>query len=281
MKNDFLKEYLFQTISQKSEGQLDEVKSLIPDYFNANVMHETGKTPLLVAINGDQGEVMRYLIAQGADVNRSGRDGERPIERALDRCSEENLLMLLEAGATCDGLEAELSERFASVAIYGDLALAKKMLEVGANINFKNRERGNTALHHAVAEQKIDRIDFLLLSKANVNVQNQREQTPLMLAAKEESAAVMTRLLKCGADLGLKDEYGWTALAWAVHMKRPALAELLIRHGADVNFTDRHGKTLISIAKGNYLDDFVPFLEQMQLESHIRSDMGDTVAMEF
>jgi ankyrin repeat protein len=71
---------------------------------------------------------------------------------------------------------AEASEREALV-----LELARVVIDLGAEVNAVD-ERGNTALHDAVRVGFTQVVDFLLNHGADVDLRNNRDQTPLVLA---------------------------------------------------------------------------------------------------
>ena len=61
------------------------------------------------------------------------------------------------------------------------LELTRIILELGVDVNAADR-RGNTALHDAVRKDFPSVVEFLAARGADVNTENQRGQTPLVLA---------------------------------------------------------------------------------------------------
>jgi ankyrin repeat protein len=120
----------------------------------------TGATPfLLAAIAGDV-EVMRLLVARGADPLLTTSDGTTALMLAagLGRYEAENLV------TEAQTLEAS---RFA--------------LELGSDVNAVN-EAGNTALHAAAHIKSNELVQVLVSRGAAIDVANGRGETPLTLA---------------------------------------------------------------------------------------------------
>ncbi len=66
------------------------------------------------------------------------------------------------------------------------LELARIIVDLGVDVNAIGR-RGDTALHDAVRKDFVSVVEFLAVSGADVNVANERGQTPLVLAETEQS----------------------------------------------------------------------------------------------
>lgn len=62
-------------------------------------------------------------------------------------------------------------------------------------------QSGNTILHFAVLEKKINFVEILLYHGADPNIENEKEETPLHLAARLDLEEIFELLLKYGADL--------------------------------------------------------------------------------
>jgi len=107
-----------------------------------------------------------------------------------------------------------LGERLVAAAGDGDSAGIKKLVKLGADINYKN-SRGETPLSFAAAWNQVDAARSLLLLSANPNTADEMGGTPLMLAAQHGSIELVKLLLKHGANVKAKDKAGNTALAHA------------------------------------------------------------------
>ena len=107
-----------------------------------------GQTPLLAALGNVEPSVAVYLINRGADVNL-GSGNRTPLGTALDRRQSNTGLirLLLEEGADPDARHGDVPPIHIA---WAHPELAELLLEHGANINARDRER-RTILHLALA----------------------------------------------------------------------------------------------------------------------------------
>ncbi len=151
----------------------------------------------------------------------------------------------------------------------GDKAALPALIAKKADVNAPQVD-GTTALHWAAEANDLETVDLLLRAGAKVTTANQAGATPLMLAALNGSAAMITKLAKAGADVNApltrsgdtalmiasrtgkvdavkalldsgakidaKETWGGTtALMWAAAERHSPVVQLLIERGADVN----------------------------------------------
>ena len=93
---------------------------------------------------------------------------------------------------------------------------------------------------------------LLLRSHADPNLQNNKNQTALMLACKMQLAKTVSLLLSSGADPNLQNDFGWTALmfylAVSSHELDDCIPVLLISAGVNPNIQSRAGFTALMVA---------------------------------
>jgi hypothetical protein len=114
-----------------------------------------------------------------------------------------------------------------------------------ANEAKKSPPKPVSEIHAAVMKRDIGKITSLLkVNPELVNLNdNERKETPLMVAADKGFKDAAELLLKSGASIDARNKSGWTPLHIAADgekMEHIAVAELLIKHGANVNSKD-HG----------------------------------------
>eukprot|EP01132_Coremiostelium_polycephalum_P004626 gene4626-5778_t len=95
------------------KGKLDKVKKYIPSKIKVDEVDKENKTPLHHAIEGDQLQVVHYLIENGAKINLKDPKGDTPILMSVRRIvineiQEDIAILLINKG--CD-LEIESRER--------------------------------------------------------------------------------------------------------------------------------------------------------------------------
>jgi ankyrin repeat protein len=91
-------------------------------------------------------------------------------------------------------------------------------------------------------------LDFLSRRGTSLDSTNPAGQSPLHLAVKHSSLAIVRMLLDQGVDINIKDHDGSTPLHLAVIRRRFDLAQLLIEHGADPNVKNACGASAVHLA---------------------------------
>lgn len=104
------------------------------------------------------------------------------------------------------------------------------------------------ALEEAIRNQDVERVRLIVSIGGNVNLKDEKCQTPLHVAAEVGNIEIAKLLVEAGADVKAKDEDGYTALYGAVQYKHAEVARMLLQAGADMNAIASNGKTPYSLA---------------------------------
>lgn len=134
--------------------------------------------------------------------------------------------------------------------------LSAKLLEKVINLQ---DDKGNTALHYAVANEKFDVVSLLMSVKlCNTNIVNNAGYTPVMLGTAynvscdgDESKCIMKQLIGAGDVNARSSHDGQTALMLAASSGSVQLVNILIECGADVNLQNKDGSTALMFACEN------------------------------
>jgi ankyrin repeat protein len=169
-------------------GDLIKVKQLIDNGTDINKLYYHAKTPLIVAILHDQGEIIQYLIEKGADVNAAKGIDHTALELALLYDNPKLMKTLFNRGAVFDvkdrhyiltllaathancmdsiryiaerGIDLNVNDDgitcLISAAAAGHIKLVKMLLELGANPLYAGDD-GRTAYNYA-KKQSIKKI---------------------------------------------------------------------------------------------------------------------------
>jgi len=122
-----------------------------------------------------------------------------------------------------------------------------------AEDNYDNKlENGYTPLMIATLHERLDIINFLINSGCNVNETNDKGETALYLATKNNSKVMVELFLKQNADL--YSEVSPPIFA-AVENANYDIVKLYLEHGYNINLKNKHGHTpFMSLLKSKNTD---------------------------
>jgi len=89
---------------------------------------------------------------------------------------------------------------------------------------------GNTALHQAVADGRLDVVDFCHEYGADLEFPNRMGETALAVATKDGQLVMCQRLLGFGARIGARDENGQNCLNTVIRMSHTDVMQLFLQH---------------------------------------------------
>lgn len=140
------------------DGSLKAAEALV-DWPRTNVEWRSPKdeSPLMLAAFKGHKELVRKLIARGADVNKPGWT---PLHYAATGGHLEIMLILLEEHAFIDAESPNKSTPLMMAAKYGSAAAVKLLLEAGADTAMRN-ELGMTAIDFAHQANRRDAADLI------------------------------------------------------------------------------------------------------------------------
>lgn len=174
---------LIELLSSKNPDE-KKVSQLLKEGADANHVTYFGfptyayKTPLMIAATAGATDIIKHLLASGADINKSFIKDEKCVH----------------AGRTA--LWYSLYENMKDDA-------AKLLLEKGADLSIVD-ENKDTILNRAILEHRTTIVELLLKNyrnKIDIEHRNNEEKTPLMIAAEQaKDTSIVTLLLNAGAD---------------------------------------------------------------------------------
>jgi ankyrin repeat protein len=135
-----------------------------------------------------------------------------------------------------------------------DYDIIKNLLKSGSNINQKDKD-GLTPLMYAIKynHKNIQISKFLIENGADVNLLNNYDSSPLMLACGiSENLELIKLLIQSGSNINQQNKDGWTALMIAIrHNKDISMIKLLIEQGSDINIINNYQCSSLMIACRN------------------------------
>jgi ankyrin repeat protein len=249
------------------EGCTDCVKHLIEAGADLNKTDPENVTPLVLAGLNARWDSMKLLIEAGADVNRWDYYGRNPLYMVVDYST-------LPHGGRADRLSGDLA---------APLEIAELLIAKGANVNMQLKlfppyralgpdrgadgllRTGATPLFRAARGGDVPMIDLLLKNGALVDLPQENNITPLMVATGFRASAIDTRgrfrneqqayesaklLLEAGAAADVQEDTGQTALFGAATQGWNSVVQLLADHGANLEHKDSQGNTPLDAAMG-------------------------------
>lgn len=105
-------------------------------------------------------------------------------------------------------------------------------------VNFRDYGDGEAALHVATSRRDQSYMDVLLGWNANPNIQDDKGDTPLIMAARIGYLDGVNLLLRSGARVDLDNRAGETPLIVAVQQRQAPVVKRLLESGANPDKTD-------------------------------------------
>lgn len=243
-KNKDLRAELLEAISNQDRGKID---LLIYLKLDINFQYENSKTPLLMAIECSNDDVVYDLVCAGADVNIADKNGITSLIQAVITRDVEKVLCVLDA----DNID------FDSKDINGLTAL-----QIALNFYYDN---SNDVDLGEICEAIIGGIlkeffDFDNFSKC--------AEYALINAAEKGDINMVTKLINAGMYLNIQnaDNHGETALISSLRTGHIDIAELLIDAGADVNMVTKGSFKLsaLTLAQTKGFDTIVSKIQKVK-----------------
>jgi ankyrin repeat protein len=230
-----------------SVTDIRKVKALVEHDANVNAASKAGRTPLLLAAMSDKSaEIVRLLIAKGADVKAVDAPHFTTLNAATIGNDTETIRIFIDAGVDVNAPGGPGLTPLINAAANGNAAAVKMLLAKGAKVNAVSADSLGEVKNGPVALGKwtpliaaapagsAEMVTSLLDAGAGVNAKDVRGMTPLMLAVATDHSniKVVQALLAKGADVNAKSLAGETAFDWARKFGHPELSAVLKRAGA-------------------------------------------------
>ena len=227
------------------------------------------------------GEALRTLLQQKADVNAPQSDGTTALHWAARWDDLEMAGALIRAGAMAQTANRAGATPMFLAAVNGSAAMIETLLKAGVDPNAPVLSRGETALMMAARTGKRNAVQVLLDHGAKVNAtENLRGTNALMWAAEQGHTAVVQFLLDNGADLEAQSKVirpirrnglgfgrpgrdgqptgdpmgGLTPLLFAARQGSLDTVRVLVAAGADIRkaAVDGSSPLLVAVQNGHY-----------------------------
>lgn len=189
-----------------------------------------GITPLMLAANGTgNGDAIKKLLSDGADVNAQDRNGQTALMYATFNDSTDAAEALL----SVPGIGLEVKDITGSTALmkavaYKAVSVCRLLIGAGAEVNCANYF-GETALIRSIINRVSETTELLLQAGADVNLCDNTGRTPLIVAACYNDTKIVKQLIRAGSDTRLRDKAGNDAALAAAGKDSPDVLAFLLQ----------------------------------------------------
>lgn len=173
-------------------NNINALKDLI---VKSNEYDTSGNTPLLNAIHTNDISKIKYLIENGADIEKPDKSRwNTPLYFSVTQNNIKAAELLLKNGAKVDHHDHHCAWAPFFFAIKNDyLDIAALLIKYGADVNKSNHYFRRTPLHTAVSFNKIKTIEFLLKNKAQKNIPDNAGMTPIQITTDPQIISLLEK----------------------------------------------------------------------------------------
>jgi len=229
-------------------GGADVIRRLLEDTGNPNRPDAKGYQPLHVACEKNTVDAVQAVLFERVAVFSSVNDGDTCLHLAAartDSTAVAEFLLKTEAAGLVNAVNLNGRTPLHLAVIRQHEALAKEMIEAGANVNQPDNS-GATPLHEAAETNNVKLARTLIENGADVSKsQSIRRVTPLIIAIRNDSRAMVDLFMRHDADPSLPDADGQTPLMAAVAKGSDAVVGVLLAAGADARSRDKLGRNVL------------------------------------
>ncbi|XP_012946086.1 E3 ubiquitin-protein ligase MIB2 [Aplysia californica] len=231
------------------QGHRDIVQLLLTSQASLEVKDEDGDTALHYSAFGNQPEVMQLLLSKGAKMDSLNNGGCSTLHVAVNKQHQECVKVLLQRGCNVN-----IQDAYGDTALHDAIGKENQaiieLLVAYHNIDFTRRnKRGFNVLHHSALKGNVFATEKVLIKCPQIkDLKKDDGFSSLHLAALNGHKDVAASLLTHGAEIEIRNNRQQTPLLLAVSQGHTSIIELLVSQGADVNVKDEDGDTCLHLA---------------------------------
>ncbi|XP_015230142.1 PREDICTED: kinase D-interacting substrate of 220 kDa-like isoform X6 [Cyprinodon variegatus] len=262
--------------SYVEEENLAAVRAHLDKFRDVDCRSDNGQTPLMVAAELGNLEIVQELIRRGATVNMDDVDCWTALISAAKEGHFEVVRELLENNANLEHRDMGGWTALMWAAYKGRTEVAQLLLEKGANPNITGQYSVYPIIW-AAGRGHAEIVHLLLQHGAKVNCSDKYGTTPLIWAARKNHYDSVMHLLENGADVDQEGANSMTALIVAVKGGHTDVVKELLKRNPNVNMTDKDGNTALAIAAKEGHTEIVQDLLDAGTYVNIPDRSGETV----
>lgn len=223
--------------------QFEIVKLLLARGADVNSSVAGNHTLLSIAASSGHLEMVKFFVNHGANIDARTSDGRTPLIQACRMNHIEIAKFLLDRGA--DSTIRDDQNKTAMTYIKPESA---QHLQVYQSFNPRSLIKYpdiNQSLMEAANGGDVEKIKQILAQGADVNFKDSDGWTPLIIASNAGHFDLVRLLLDTGARIDLKNNFGATAVIRAASQNRLEVLKYLVNKGGNVNDKDRNDRTAL------------------------------------
>lgn len=283
-----------QTAQQLAQAiqnaELNLIQTLITNSIKLNEKIGHGLPPLALACYYLNIEIVKILLAAGADVNATYDKNKTALTQICETYQqpEEKVLpivqLLLDHGAEVNLVKGNNDGALQYAAMFGYPEVVNLLLKAGAEVNRKGNY-GRTALIYAATSSHGDSLKslkYLVEAGADINATNDPKENALFEhLTRHDNPAIAEFLIDNGIDLNATNQYGDSALHWAAFCGRVNIVNLLLDKGFDINSTNKNKNTPIERAMSFQKKEVVKLLVERGASLDKKDSFFSTSTLKF
>lgn len=215
-------------VAAAAAGRTEEVEFCLARGVGVNAYDSRSRQAMREAISNGHAEVVRALVAAGADPGEQSNFWTTLI-RAAEAGHPAVILALVDGGADPHGVQALRENALMKAVEEGHREAAKALIGLGIDVNARDGN-GRSTLARAIENWDDEMADLL---KAAGAVDPGEGGKKLLAAARDGNLRRLRALINEGIDLSVADPIrNWTALREAVEHRRSPIVGALLAAGA-------------------------------------------------
>ncbi|EFA83897.1 hypothetical protein PPL_02967 [Heterostelium album PN500] len=241
--------------------------------LDVNTKFEGGCTATFFAAYHGNVELLKRLMACGADINLTEENGVSPLAVACVQGKIAAVELLLSENH-------DPSQRVTGLigaCQYGYAQVVRRLLDTGIDVNIEVDDEGATPLYVAV-ETAREEVVALLLSRGADPARHRLFYYPIHVATQISNYPIMERLLKSGAKPDVRTRDGATSLLIAAQNGFIRAVDILQSYKASPNIQMVDGSSPLYVAcSRHHANTALKLLDSPDIDVNLKLEDGTTV----
>ncbi|XP_071136253.1 uncharacterized protein [Mytilus edulis] len=260
------------------EGHTEVVKMLINNKADINKSRDTGESPLHIACWNGHTEIVQMLVNNKADINKCRNTGESPLYYASFYGYTEIVQMLINNNMNKADINKCRDNKVSPLYIAcwnGHTEVVQMLINNKADI-YKSKDTGESTLYIACQDGRTEIVQMLLNNKADINKCKDTGASPLYIACSNGHTEVVQMLINNKADINKCRDTGKSPLYVACYNRRTKVVQMLINNKADINKCDDEEVSPLFIACHGGYTEVVQMLINNKTDINKCRDTGES-----